>query len=179
MSVAVAPALYAAALLLALAGLVKVRDPMPTAHVLATSGLPHRVWLVRFLGLFELLIGIGSLGVARWEVRISLGVLYSLFGGFLGYVLIKRVPLTTCGCAGREQTPPSWLHVVLNVGAAMVAALAAQSGTAGIRTLILHLRFAAGPFLLGTLMLAYLLYMAVALLPRLSVLDGAAPTSQT
>ena len=49
------------------------------------------------------------------------------YAGFLAVTavaLIRRLPIDSCGCLGRLETPPSWRHLVV-LGVAFVGAVGA------------------------------------------------------
>lgn len=115
-------------LVLAAAGVSKVIDPTPTAGALSASGLPSGIWLVRLLGLAELTLAVA--GLLFGGVVLGIAALAHL--GFLGFTISsmrRAMPLQSCGCFGREDTPPSRIHVAYNVLAAVVLAAAAAGGS--------------------------------------------------
>jgi hypothetical protein len=58
-----------------------------------------------------------------------LGVWYVLLA--LVAALLLRGGAASCGCFGSDSTPPSWLHVALDLVAAAIAVTAAVAGTPG------------------------------------------------
>jgi uncharacterized membrane protein YphA (DoxX/SURF4 family) len=116
-----------AALLLLAAGLAKGRDPVPTEQALAALGWPSRPPLVRLLAVAEIVIAIGTLlGPVRW-FGAALGLLHIGFAVFVVGALARDTPLSSCGCFGRADTPPTPVHVVANAVIAAVALLAAAA----------------------------------------------------
>jgi hypothetical protein len=100
--------------LLGAAGVAKTVDPEPTAGALRASGLPSRPWMVRVLGAME--IAAASFGLAfggPWVAAAA--VLYLGFAIFTMLAVRNVVPVQSCGCFGREDTPPSWFHVAFNL----------------------------------------------------------------
>src|SRR3546814_6659786 len=121
------PALVLAALL-ALAGAQKVLDPTMTVGALRAMRLPSSPLLVRVGSAAELVLGVAAIvvggAVLWWLVAAS----YLAFAGFVLAALRKGTMIGTCGCFGREGTPPPWSHVALNVLLALGgAAVAVQS----------------------------------------------------
>ncbi|MDP9328514.1 MAG: hypothetical protein M3P10_09920, partial [Actinomycetota bacterium] len=59
----------------------------------------------------------------RNEVAVRVGwgiaIVYLAFAGFVGYVLRTHPKAGSCGCAGSKAVPPSLLHLVLDVVAAV------------------------------------------------------------
>lgn len=80
---------------------------------------------MRVLALIEIVLGAGVLLVDVTAVRVAVGVLYA---GFLAFVLLalwRSAPITSCGCFGSEDAPPSLGHVAMNATGAAVAFVAA------------------------------------------------------
>ncbi|HJR24771.1 MAG TPA: MauE/DoxX family redox-associated membrane protein [Acidimicrobiales bacterium] len=112
---AVVPALVAAGLL-ALAGAMKVVDPTMTSGALREMGLPSHPELVRLLALGELVLGVVAVVVGGSVVWTLVAASYIAFGMFVVAALRVDAPIGSCGCFGRADTPPHWLHVVIDVG---------------------------------------------------------------
>jgi hypothetical protein len=118
------PALTAA-LLLVFAGATKAVDPAMTAGALRALGLPSSKILVRLGAAAELLLGLLAViagGVAVWWL---VAASYLAFAAFVVAALRAGTMLGSCGCFGREDTPPHPLHVVIDVALAATAAAAA------------------------------------------------------
>jgi len=50
---------------------------------------------------------------------------FAIFAAVITYVLVAKVPLASCGCAGSRQTPPSLIHLSIDITLAATAAVAA------------------------------------------------------
>jgi hypothetical protein len=118
------PALVAAALL-ALAGAQKVVDPTMTVGALRALGLPAAPWLVRLGSAVELALGLAAVVVGGAALWWGVAASYVVFAWFVVAALRRGTMLGSCGCFGREETPPHPSHVALNLGLAAVAALTA------------------------------------------------------
>ena len=114
----------AAAVLLVVAGVSKIRRPRDTARALTLLGLPVRDWGVRLIGVGEVALGAAALIVDHWAVAALLALAYAAFAAVVGLALARGGPLSSCGCFGRPDTPPTRLHLGLNLGAVAVAATA-------------------------------------------------------
>jgi len=160
----VAAAVAAIALgLLGLAGMAKMADSVPTVGALRAARLPSSKSVVRILGLIE---------VAGSVVGLILGgpwvlggvVLYAGFAAFTWLALRADLPIQSCGCFGREDTPPSWFHFGFNVASLIALVVVAITGTAvipiddSVSTPIAYLVFAA----IGV----YLAYLLLSRLPQ-------------
>lgn len=118
------PALVAA-LLLAVAGAIKAVDPAMTVGALRALRLPSSPGLVRAGAGAELVLGAvaATTGApaAWWLVAVS----YLAFAVFVVAALRAGTMVGSCGCFGREDTPPHSVHVVLDVALAGFAVAAA------------------------------------------------------
>ncbi len=120
------PALVAAALV-ALAGAQKLLDPVMTVGALRAMRLPASSTMVRAGAAVELALGVGAVAVGGALLWWLLALSYVAFAVFVVAALRRGTMIGSCGCFGREDTPPHVVHVVLNVGLAGVAAIAAMS----------------------------------------------------
>jgi len=105
---------FIAAALLVGAGFVKVRDPAPTSGALATASLPSGKVVVIMLGCVEIVAGLAALAVGGRITGLALAIIYAGFAVFTAVALTRGLPIQSCGCFGRSDTPPSWVHVAAN-----------------------------------------------------------------
>jgi hypothetical protein len=149
--------------LLGAAGVAKTADPTPTSGALRASHLPAIPWLVRFLGVVEVAAAVVGLAFAGPWV-LAAAVLYLGFAVFTTLAVKNVVPVQSCGCFGREDTPPSWFHVAFNVIAlfGLVGVIATNGSPvpwdAPVIQVLVYLGFAA----LGT----FLSYLLLTRLPQ-------------
>jgi hypothetical protein len=54
--------------------------------------------------------------------------MYAGFAGWIHLALRRDVPLASCGCLGKDDTPPTWAHLVMNLIASGVSVAAATEG---------------------------------------------------
>ena len=117
--------------LLGASGVAKVVNPEPTRRALKAARLPSSTLLSRALGVAEISAALlGLVGPVRASAPAAL-----LYLGFMLFMLAavqNRIPLQSCGCFGREETPPSWLHVVYNAGATLFLGWIVLSSTSPI-----------------------------------------------
>jgi hypothetical protein len=160
----VAAAVAAIALgLLGLAGMAKMADPTPTVGALRAARLPSSKSVVLILGLVE--VAVSVVGLILGGVWAAGGaVLYAGFAAFTWLALRADLPIQSCGCFGREDTPPSWFHFGFNVVSLIALGVVAITGTAVIpiddsmSTLIAYVVFVA----IGV----YLAYLLLTRLPQ-------------
>lgn len=124
-----ATALYAsAAVLLVLAGAVKMSRPTTAAGLMEDLGAPvggplSGVRLAVVLGVVEIVLGLGALVLEVPALAVAVGLLYVAFAATV--LRAMAIGAESCGCFGRVEAPPSWFHVGGNVvlgGASLVAA---------------------------------------------------------
>jgi hypothetical protein len=121
------------AVLLALAAPGKWRRPSSTTNALRALGLPSAPALVRLLAVGEVALGAAVLLAPTGPVLAALGLAYLAFAGVVVAALRSGSPLSSCGCFGRPDTPPTRTHLVVVLGLAAAAlAAAATSGSAPV-----------------------------------------------
>jgi hypothetical protein len=111
-----------AALLVLVAGLAKVVRPDPTSDLLATLGLPSGSAVSATIGVGESALGIAALVVGGPATAALVGALYVAF--VIVVVRAMRAGASSCGCFGRVDAPPSWIHVAGNTGFASISFVA-------------------------------------------------------
>lgn len=125
------PALVAAALLV-VAGAAKVADPAMTAGALRALRLPSSPALVRVGAGAEVVLGLTAIvvgGLLPWAL---VAASYLGFGVFVVAALRAGTMVGSCGCFGREDTPPHPVHVWLDLALAATAAAMAVGGTGSL-----------------------------------------------
>jgi hypothetical protein len=112
------------AALLVAGGLAKVARPQTTANVLHVPPL-----VVRVGALGEAAIGLVALATGGRLAAGLVAISYTLFAGFVVIALARDLPLATCACFGEADSPPTLLHVALDVALAGGSAAAALNHT--------------------------------------------------
>ncbi len=165
MSALTAPLLVAALLLVA-AGAAKAVDPTMTVGALRALGLPSAPLLVRAGALAEAVIGVLAVvvGGALWWSLVAAS--YLAFAAFVVLAMRSGSMVGSCGCFGREETPPHAVHVVLDLAlAGLVAAAVAQGAGAPLEAMLDDRGQGAVVAGLGALG-AYLAYAIIVEMPR-------------
>jgi hypothetical protein len=120
--------------LLILAGAAKAIRPDDTARALVLLFAGHaprplsigRARLAIRLGaLVEAALGVAALLVPGPATAALVAVSYALFACVVLYARRSGGVLATCGCFGRPDTPPTSLHVVLNLAFVIAAVVVA------------------------------------------------------
>lgn len=182
MSVLAGP-VWAALALLIVAGAPKTRRPYDTMRALRLAGLRVPHLLVRIFGGIEALVGLGALLTGDRVLLAIAALSYLGFAGFVVWALRQDSPLSSCGCFGKADTPPTRLHLVIVLCCAAALAVAAVRAPAEVALLD---QFVASP---GVALVAagfaavicWLAYIALTLLPAAYVKPVAArtPSEQT
>jgi hypothetical protein len=169
-----------ASVLLALGGVAKAFRPSDTAQALVAVGVrfhrsvPSRS-VVRIGGLVEAVIGVAALltGAPVWCALVA--VSYLTFTGFV-VALRTGAPISSCGCFGKVDTPPSAVHVVLDLAFAGVAGVAAVVGEVALPDVLRDQPLSGLPFLLLLVIGCSLVLLAFSSLPKTmaAVREGAA-----
>jgi hypothetical protein len=164
-----------AAGLLVVAGVAKAARPDDTARAIAAL-LPGAVslrllrWLVRTGALAEAALGAVAIVFPRPVTAALVALSYLCFAGVVGLARWKGGPLATCGCFGRPDTPPTVLHLVLDlalaIAAAAVAAGAASAGTLAAQ--LAHQPWAGVPLLFVSAVGLWLTALALSALAALT-----------
>ncbi|MBK5307076.1 MAG: hypothetical protein JJD92_10345 [Frankiaceae bacterium] len=161
MEAASAPYL-AGALLLIVAGVAKVHEPLSLVRALRAAGLRVRAPLlarwVRIGAALEALLGLAALVHPGRIVALGVALSYAGFSVFVLRALRSGSPLASCGCFGKTDTPPTPGHVAVTAALA-VAALVVARGSAPAVDL---------PLAVVSAVLAYVTYVALAVLPLIS-----------
>lgn len=113
-------------LLLIVTGAAKVVSPHDVERALVGLGLPRIPNAGAVIGLTEIVVGVAAFFSA--VALMVQGLAYLVFTIWVFLAMRMDVPLASCGCLGRDDTPPSWGHFALNLMAAAVSAAAAGSG---------------------------------------------------
>lgn len=165
--------LLVAALLLAGAGTAKARRPHDTARALRRAGLPVGAGggVVRTVAVAEVVIGIAAMFVSGPAPAIAVAASYGAFAVFLALALGRGWSLSSCGCFGEPDTPPTALHLVLDVALAAGAALSATARRAPLAEVAHRPLWGVG-LLAVSVVTAGLVYLVMARLPHLKVVSG-------
>jgi hypothetical protein len=123
------------AALLVVSAIPKIRRPSPTIIALRAVGLTWvGPWAVRALSLTEILVGATAIVHGGRLADAGVAGLYLGFSVFL--VRALRTPAASCGCTGRDDTPPTLTHLVLTTLFATGAIAAVVAGGAtGLATI--------------------------------------------
>jgi methylamine utilization protein MauE len=164
--------------LLVLAGVAKAVRPDDTARalVLLLPGSISRVLsftltrrAIRIGALMEAVLGACALVFPRPITAALVALSYTVFLFTVVYARRRGGPLSTCGCFGRPDTPPTALHVVLNVifVATAVSVSVGPPQFTALTSLLEHQPWDGAPLLLASGVGVWLAYLALSPLASL------------
>ena len=155
----------AAAALLVLAGLSKVADPQSLVRALRSVGLALPAGAVRLAAAGEAVLGVVAVLTGG---RVAAALVALSYAGFTAFVLLalgRGGVLASCGCFGKQDTPPTRTHAVLTGAVAVLAVGVAVRPHGSLMTVVDGGGVA---LLLASAAVAVTLYLALALLPMLT-----------
>ena len=128
------PPLITAAVLLAVSGALKLRDPSVAALALAELGVPAARPLVFTGAAVELVVA--ALLLAWPSAGAPAGATLYLGFAILVGVQLGRGAGVSCGCFGSAEAPPSRVHVLVDLVFASVCAATAATGPDPLKVLL-------------------------------------------
>jgi hypothetical protein len=166
----------AAGALLVAAGIPKITRPHETARALRSVGVTAaRDAHVRALAVAEVALGVIVIVTSSRAAVAATALLYAGFTAFLVVALLRGGVVSSCGCAGRPDTPPTWGHVVMTSTFTVACAVGAVGGSTGL----LQLDWsgstgAAAGTAAAAAVVAWLGWAVLTVLPRLSAITTSA-----
>lgn len=156
-----APIVDVGCLMLIGAGVAKLGDASEIDALLFAIGVPRTMRRGRLIGAFEVVLGSSCL-LASTQTLVSVtAATYATFALVVGFVLLARPAVQSCGCFGSGSARPSWWHVAFNLFFAAAIGAAAAYHAAPLAAVI----SATGPFFAiyaaGVMGSAYFGYLAL------------------
>jgi hypothetical protein len=125
--------LAVAALVLAVGGAFKLRDPRPTRDMFAAVGVrsrgARRVFALAS-GLIEVILGIATFLLGGWPLAFATAAAFAVFA-LLALRLVHTASAASCGCFGRHSGRTTGVHVAVDVGVAILALAAGIADAPG------------------------------------------------
>ena len=128
MAAATAPSWMFAVLLL-VAGAIKLTQPAATGAALQGARMPSDPRIVRTLGLGEIALAATVLVIGGWLPAALLAATYTVFAIFTARQSRRGAG---CGCFGDANAPATNVHVGVDVAGALCAAVAAVAGAPAV-----------------------------------------------
>jgi len=152
----------AAAGLLCVSGVAKLRAPQPASTALRTLGLRAGASGVRAAAGAEVVLGGLSLAIGG---RVAALVLALAYAGFAGLTVRLAEERAACGCFGSADAPSGRAQLALSLGLMALAAAAAVWPAGGIGWVLGHSAGYASTLLVGVGGCIYALAIAYTQLP--------------
>lgn len=156
----------AAACLLLVSGIAKLRRPDAAADVLASFRVPGGRRAARLVGALEVALAAWAIAAPGRAAAAAVCAAYALFAVVAAALVTRAVPLASCGCLGETRTPPSPVHVALNLACVAAAAIAVAAPPPPLDTLLPSLPLGGAPLVLGVLVATWLAVAVLAHLPQ-------------
>lgn len=150
--------------LLVISGAPKLVDPRSTSRALEAIGLPPHLWLGRLVGAIEIAVGLGALAFGGRLMAGGVTLLYTGFAGFI-FVALRTDRVKSCGCFGAADSPPSRLHLVIDLAAAATAGALVVSPIGDIVAVMRATPWGGVPLLVLVVVGAWLSLLVLTLLP--------------
>ena len=157
----------ASAILLAIGGTSKVLRPANTSHALRGLRLPAGHFGVRLLAVAEIGVAVGALaGGGRYAWLLVAGA-YLGFACFVVLAISRGGAVSSCGCFGATDTPPTLVHVLLTISASALAFATAFGHPPGpLLDALADMPLLGLPFVFVTGCCVWFAYAAVTVLPK-------------
>jgi hypothetical protein len=118
------------------------------------------------LAAVEIAVGVAALTIDHAASALAVSAVYTGFGAFVWYALRRRIPIQSCGCFGRVDTPPSTAHLALDGTFALAGFVVAYTGSLAGRLGTASVLESSGVLVVATIG-AYVSYLLLAELPTL------------
>ena len=163
----------ASAILLAIGGTSKLLGPANTSHALRGLGLPAAPFGVRVLAAAEIGVAVGALAAGSRYAWLLVAGAYLGFTGFVVFAMARGGAVSSCGCFGAPDTPPTLVHVLLTASASALAFATAFGHPPGpVLDALADMPLLGLPFLLATGCCVWFAHAAVTVLPRTVVREA-------
>jgi hypothetical protein len=112
-----------------------VVHPANTVGALRSIGRRVRPVTVRAFGAGETALGIAALITGARVLAALVALSYAAFSVFLVVALRSGGAVSSCGCIGRADTPPTRSHLTVTIALTVTSAAAAAVGADGLSTI--------------------------------------------
>ena len=113
------------------------------------------------------MIGVGALAVGGPVFAALVALSYLAFAGFVAVALRAGSPISSCGCFGKVDTPPSSIHIVIDLAAAAVAMTVALAGdVVALPDVLADQPLLGIPFIILVITGIYLVFLSFTALPK-------------
>jgi hypothetical protein len=161
--------------LLLIAGAAKLVRPGPTADVASAAGIPASRLVVRVFAIAEIVAAAAAIALGGPAAAAAVAVMYLAFAGFVVMLKMRGIKTAGCGCFGQEsEDPPGYLHVSVDVAAALIAGVAAIVAVPDIASVLAEQPLVGVPYVGFVTLGVWLLMVMLTDLPQLAYLTAEA-----
>jgi hypothetical protein len=162
------------ALLLIAAGASEAVSSEPVLRGLRGVGLPIRRWAVVVGAIGECILGVLALLSSSRPVALLVALSFLSFAAFIAAALRRPDLVSSCGCFGAEESPPTSLHLLIDVVLFGFAIGAVVHRPLPVRLFVVRHPALSVPFLAFVCLATWFVYLSVTELPQLAaqVRDG-------
>jgi hypothetical protein len=149
----------AAAIVLAGAGAAKLARPTDTAKALRDAGMPLGRRAVRVGAAGEIAVAVATL---LWSSPIGAALValsYTSFAVWVVTALRRGWALSSCGCFGKPDTPPTRAHAALDAAAALCALVWAVESPGSLRSVVASTAWHGAAIVVVSVVVAGLAYL--------------------
>lgn len=165
--VALAGPYFMLATLLVVSGVPKLSNPASTTRALEGIGLPPKAWVGRLVGVSEIAAGVAVIAFGGRASALAFTALYAGFAGFIA-IGIRSSRVSSCGCFGAIDTPPSALHLAVDLAAVGIGTVAVMRPIGDITSVMREVPWGGWPLVLLIGLGTWLTLMVLTLLPAVS-----------
>ena len=152
------------AIVLVVSGAFKIADPRSSEDMLRALWLGSTPAAARTLGAAEICLGAATVLSAGRLLAAALASVYLVFA-IASLRLRRTAPERSCGCFGSRSTPPSSLHVAVDLGGCAAGAAAVATGAPGAIGGWWRLPYAGVPEAIAIAVAAWLVVVVMTTLP--------------
>ncbi|HEX6392522.1 MAG TPA: MauE/DoxX family redox-associated membrane protein [Acidimicrobiales bacterium] len=145
--------------LLGTAGLAKIARPDTTVRALHVARIPASRNAVRAGAACELAVALAALALPGAMTGAIVALSYAAFTVFVAGALRRRWPLSSCGCFGKPDSPPTITHAALNAGAVLCGVWWSASGPRSLASVFSGQPWQGVPLALVTVVVILLAYV--------------------
>jgi hypothetical protein len=156
------------AIVLAVGGVLKAFEPADTANAMRALRLPGGPLFVRLAGTAEAVVAVAALVTGSTVFVLIVAASYTVFACVVILALRTGRPISSCGCFGKVETPPSAVHVAIDIAAAAAAVGAgiAGAGSVALPDVLADQPLGGVPFILLVGVGVGLTFLALTTLPK-------------
>lgn len=166
---------FAVAGVMGVAGVLKLAHPSSAASAMKAAGLTGSPFAAQILAVIEIGVAASALAFGSSVTAALMALCYAGFAAFAGLLIRRAGAGAPCGCFGETKPQPTtWIHVAMNLAAALLCAAAVLWPTGGVVDVLREQPLAGVPFVVLTVLCGWLWYLCLTVIPSLMSRAGIA-----